>query len=87
MKRGKLTIFTSYTPGAGKSYYMVSKAVEKRNQGLDVVIAFLNGKHREIDRIQKDNGVTEVDNKRYSLSEIILRNFWRQALMFMPALI
>lgn len=74
MERGKLTIFTSYTPGAGKSYYMVSKAVEKRNQGLDVVIAFLNGKHREIDRIQKDNGVTEVDNKRYSLSEIIAKS-------------
>lgn len=27
-----LTIFTSYTPGAGKSYAMVQKAIEERKK-------------------------------------------------------
>ena len=54
MRKGKLTIFTSYTPGAGKSYLMVSKAMERRAEGLNVVIGFLNGRHRELDRLQKE---------------------------------
>lgn len=71
MKRGKLTIFTSYTPGAGKSYLMVSKAMEKRRVGLNVVIGFLNGRHRELDQMMEDNEITEQESKKYSLTGII----------------
>lgn len=69
MKKGKLTIFTSYTPGAGKSYLMVSKAMEKRREGKNVVIGFLNDQHREIDGLLEDHGIP--DSKRYSLREIL----------------
>lgn len=87
MKRGKLTIFTSYTPGAGKSYLMVEKAVEKKKEGLNVVIGFLNGRHRSLDSLLEGNGIagvngkempaqehneiTELASKKYSLAEII----------------
>lgn len=74
MKKGKLTIFTSYTPGAGKSYLMVSKAMEKRIEGMNVVIGFLNCRHREIDSLLEDNGITELESKRYSLAEIISKS-------------
>lgn len=74
MRKGKLTIFTSYTPGAGKSYLMVSKAMERRAEGLNVVIGFLNGRHRELDRLQKDNGIIEAGSKRYSLLEIMAKS-------------
>lgn len=71
MKKGKLTIFTSYTPGAGKSYLMVSSAMEKRREGLNVVIGFLNSRHREPDSLLEDNEICEPESKKYSLAEII----------------
>lgn len=73
MERGKLTIFTSYTPGAGKSYLMVEKAVKQREDGKNVVIGFLNSRHRAIDSLLEGNGIAEMESKRYSLSEIILK--------------
>ncbi len=47
---GKLTIFTSYTPGAGKSYYMMQKALEEKASGKNVVIGFWNSEHRDTNR-------------------------------------
>ena len=44
-KKGKLYIFTSYTPGAGKSYRMVATACEQEE---NVTVGFLNSAHRDI---------------------------------------
>lgn len=90
MKKGKLTIFTSYTPGAGKSYLMVEKAMEQRGEGQNVVIGFLNSRHRAIDSLLIGNGIAEaVDDKitkpeskgiveavgkKYSLTEIMAKS-------------
>lgn len=59
-KKGKLTIFTSYTPGAGKSYLMVSEAVKEQKRGRKAVIGFLNGRHRDIRKILEDNNLVNV---------------------------
>ena len=39
-KQGKLTIFSSYFTGAGKSYSMLESAEQARQAGLDVVAGF-----------------------------------------------
>ena len=70
MKKGKLTIFTSYTPGAGKSFFMVSKAMEQKEKGVKVLIAFLNGRHRKTDVLLEANDVSDFHGERYSLSAI-----------------
>ena len=40
-KYGKLTIFTSYAPGAGKTYAMLQAALKEKQAGRDVVIGSL----------------------------------------------
>ena len=40
-KQGKLTIFTSYFSGTGKSYAMLEAAEKARQAGIDVVIGLL----------------------------------------------
>ena len=56
-----LTIFTSYTPGAGKSYAMVQKAMEERAKGKKVLVGFLHGGHRDVTKILEDNGINQSD--------------------------
>lgn len=82
-KKGKLTIFTSYTPGAGKSYLMVSKAIEEKAAGKRVIVGFLNDSHRGISHMPADDGFCqEIKEKhlqmvpgahkiKYSLKEMI----------------
>ena len=57
-----LTIFTSYTPGAGKSYAMVQKAIEERKKGRNVVVGFLHSGHRDISKILEDNDIQGRDS-------------------------
>lgn len=79
MKQGKLTIFTSYTPGAGKSFLMVSHAVKEVKNGRKIVIAFLNNSHRSLGQMKE---ILEIDAdtlediscgycEKYSLKEIL----------------
>lgn len=55
------TIFTSYTPGAGKSYAMVRKAMGEKAKGKRVVVGFLHGGHRDVTKILEDNGINQED--------------------------
>ena len=66
-----LKIFTSYTPGAGKTYLMVSKAIEESQKGKKVVIGFLNAGHRDISKTLKGNGIKHFSRKGMSYEEII----------------
>ena len=74
MKTGELTIFTSYTPGAGKSYLMLEKAMQEKDRGADVEIVFLNGRHRQIDELLEKNQMPKANTKKYSVQEIIARH-------------
>ncbi len=71
LKRGKLYIFTSYTPGAGKSYRMVATAFE--NEGT-VKVGFLNSAHRDMTKLLEDCNVTLGDFSRYSVNDILLEH-------------
>ena len=68
-----LTIFTSYTPGAGKSYAMIQKAMEEKANGKNVVIGFLHGGHRDVTKTLEDNGIEQWDYRGKGLkhSEIL----------------
>ena len=71
LERGKLYIFTSYTPGAGKSYRMVATACEQEDQ---VVVGFLNSAHRDMTKLLKDCDVTIGDFSKYSVNGILAEN-------------
>ena len=71
MRKGKLTIFVSYTPGAGKSFLMISKAMEQKRQGAIVEIGFINSTHRDIGKLITDNMLDFPGERKYSLSQII----------------
>jgi two-component system sensor histidine kinase KdpD len=88
-KKGKLTIFTSYTPAAGKSYLMITRALEKRKAGAKVLVGFLNDSHRGISHMPKDEELYQelkakhhsTDKKdhrhhkiKYSIKEILAEN-------------
>lgn len=73
-KKGKLYLFTSYTPGAGKSYLMISKAMEEKAKARKVAIGYLNGSHRDIKKMLDDNGLDLSEKKRYSLERLIAEN-------------
>lgn len=73
-KSGKLYIFTSYTPGAGKSYLMLEKALERKVQGEKVEVAFIYGKHRDFTTLLEGNGVSNYKGGKYSLTDIIGKN-------------
>lgn len=66
MNRGKLTIFLSYTPGAGKSYIMKQWGELEQQKGKNVIVAFFNDMHR-------GQGLNKKSHK-YSLSNIIEQN-------------
>ncbi len=68
MERGKLYIFTSYTPGAGKSYRMVATACEREQA---VMVGFLNSAHRDMTKLLKDYDVAIGDFSKYSVNGIL----------------
>ncbi|MFQ9515692.1 MAG: hypothetical protein ACLRZ9_07665 [Eubacterium sp.] len=73
-KKGKLTIFVSYTPGAGKSYLMVSRAMEQRACGRKVILGFLNDSHRNINNMAEDNNFyLEIKEKHLRSDQDALR--------------
>lgn len=74
IKKGRLTIYTSYSPGAGKTHIMLRDALQ--NYGEKVVIGFLNGKERKI----KGSNIKPVYH--YSLEKIVSKyNFENVVIM------
>ena len=68
-----LKIFTSYTPGAGKSYAMLEKAMAEQSKAKKVLIGFLNGGHRNIELIKEKNHIDSAiyNGKGFSYKQIL----------------
>lgn len=69
-----LKIFTSYTPGAGKSYAMMEEAMNESRNGEKVVIAFINKQHRDSSKMPfeyNENVTIHPLKGRESIEEII----------------
>ena len=67
-KRGKLYLFTSYTPGAGKTFRMLSFAAHNCK---NLKVAFLFENHRSTDLIWDKLNIERPKHQSYSLSELI----------------
>lgn len=68
MAKGRLTIFTGYSSGVGKSHIMLQQAIQE--YGDNVVIGYLNEQQRKINGIDNLKGGQDRKNK-YSINEII----------------
>lgn len=67
-KKGKLNIFTSYTPGAGKTYKMLVEAA--KHSGV-VYVAFVYEKHRKNTELLDRLGLKHRITTKYSARKII----------------
>jgi two-component system sensor histidine kinase KdpD len=45
-KKGQLTIYLGYAPGVGKTYTMLSDAHQRKKEGLDIVVGFVETHNR-----------------------------------------
>lgn len=66
--KGRLVIFTSYTPGAGKTYTMVKRAIEDYDNPK---VALINDEHRDIEKLLDDYGIDDIDIDEYSIKELL----------------
>ena len=62
-KRGKLKIFLGYAAGVGKTYAMLEAAHQRREEGLDVVIGYIET-HKRIETEELVAGLELVPRKR-----------------------
>lgn len=76
-KRGKLKIFLGYAAGVGKTYAMLEAAQQRRAEGLDVTVGYIETHNRaETDALlagleviprrealYRDIALTEIDRK------------------------
>ena len=74
LNKGKLYLFTSYTPGAGKTYLMLSKALEEVEKGKRVSLGFINSNHRDISNLLLEHGVKTKINRNYHIKRILKNN-------------
>lgn len=70
MAKGRLTIFTGYSSGVGKSHIMLQRAIQE--YGDNVVIGFLNEQQRKINGIEIFGSGQVGENKKiYIIDELI----------------
>lgn len=72
--RGKLKIFFGYVAGVGKTYAMLEAAHQRREQGVDVVVGYIETHQRaETEELVQDLEVLprkQVENQNVTLSEM-----------------
>src|SRR5262245_12511596 len=73
-KRGKLRIFFGAAPGVGKTYAMLEAARERRAEGLDVVIGWIEA-HGRRDTEALTEGLERIPPRVGTYRGITLREF------------
>lgn len=74
MEKGKLRIFFGYSAGVGKTYAMLKSAQELKQQGIDVIIGYLEP-HDRPDTLRMAEGLESLPLKEISYKGIVLREF------------
>ena len=72
--RGKLKLFFGAAPGVGKTYTMLQEAQEKRAQGLDVLVGWVDTHHRA-DTEMKLAGLTVLPRKIVKTADFTYEEF------------
>lgn len=73
-KKGTLKIFFGYCAGVGKTYAMLCAAHEKKREGIDVVIGYVE-KHDRAETIAKMDGLEEIPVQDIPYRDITLHEF------------
>ena len=74
MERGKLKIFFGYSAGVGKTYAMLKAAQEAKQEGLDVVIGYLEP-HDRPETLQMAEGLERLPLRTFHYKGIQLQEF------------
>lgn len=72
--RGRLTIFLGYASGVGKTYAMLSAAHQRKEEGADVVIGYVET-HKRAETEELRAGLEEIPPKEIEYRGITLREF------------
>ncbi|MGX8835043.1 DUF4118 domain-containing protein [Amedibacillus sp. YH-ame6] len=73
-KKGKLKIFFGYCAGVGKTYAMLAAAHEKKKEGVDVIIGYVE-KHARAETIAMMDGLEEIPVAAIPYKDIVLHEF------------
>ncbi len=74
MEHGKLKIFFGYSAGVGKTYAMLKAAQEAKQEGLDVVIGYLEP-HDRPETLQMAEGLERLPLRTFHYKGIQLQEF------------
>ena len=69
-KRGHLKIFLGYAAGVGKTYAMLEAAHQRKSEGVDVVVGYVET-HK---RVETEALVSGLESSRASRSPITISN-------------
>src|SRR5512142_794677 len=70
-KRGKLKIFLGYAAGVGKTYAMLEAAHQRKEQGLDVVVGYIET-HQRAETEELVNGLDVLPRKQVEYHDVLL---------------
>lgn len=73
-KKGRLKIYFGYCAGVGKTYAMLSAAHEKKKEGIDVVIGYIE-QHARPDTLALIDGLESIPNNDIAYRDITLHEF------------
>jgi K+-sensing histidine kinase KdpD len=74
MARGQLRIFFGYSAGVGKTYAMLKSAQDLKNQGVDVVVGYLEPQERP-DTIKMAENLETIPFRLLSYKGVLLKEF------------
>ena len=74
MEKGKLKIFFGYSAGVGKTYAMLKAAQEAKQEGVDVVVGYLEP-HDRPETLKMAEGLERLPLKELSYKGIDLKEF------------
>lgn len=72
--RGRLTIFLGYAAGVGKTYAMLSTAHQRKEEGVDVVVGYVET-HKRAETEELRIGLEEIPTKEVDYRGVALREF------------
>ena len=73
-KPGKLKIFFGYAAGVGKTYAMLKAAHDLKNQGVDVVVGYVEP-HIRLETTALLDGLEQIENLEIEYKGIKLKEF------------
>src|SRR5512142_633780 len=70
-KRGRLKIFLGYAAGVGKTYAMLEAAHQRKDQGIDVVVGYIET-HKRVETEELLTGLEVLPRKQVEYHNVVL---------------